>query len=257
SSSGKTTTAKRLSIYLKVRGIEAVVISLDDYYLHPDNVPKDENGKPDFECLEALDVDYLNRQLLDLFDGKEITLPVFDFKTHIRGEGRTISLGDRRKALVMEGIHGLNDALTPQIAAENKFKIYVSVLAQIAVDSHNRVSVRDNRLLRRIVRDNQFRGASARHTLATWDSVQRGAKKHIFRFENGADAVFNSALDYELPVLKCYAEHLLRGIEPETPEYAEAERLLNLLDNFNILPAQTVPGTSILREFIGKSDFKY
>jgi uridine kinase len=132
----------------------------------------------------------------------------------------------------------------------------VSALAQIAVDNINRVSARDNRLLRRIVRDNQFRGVSARHTLATWDSVQRGAEKHIFRFENSADAVFNSALDYELPVLKCYAEHLLRGIEPDTGQYAEATRLLGLLDNFNILPAKAVPGTSILREFIGASVFK-
>ncbi|MDR0383389.1 MAG: nucleoside kinase [Spirochaetaceae bacterium] len=257
SSSSKTTTAKRLSIYLKVRGIDTTVISLDDYYLHPDKVPKDENGQPDFECLEALDVDCLNRQLLELFDGKEITLPVFDFKTQTREAGRTIRLGNRREALIIEGIHGLNDALTPQIASENKFKIYVSVLAQIAVDSLNRVSARDNRLLRRIVRDNQFRGASASRTLATWDSVQRGAEKHIFRFENSADAVFNSALDYELPVLKFCAEHLLRGIEPDAPEYGEARRLLDMLDNFNVLQPQAVPGFSILREFIGGGDFKY
>jgi uridine kinase len=257
SSSGKTTTAKRLSVYLKVFGIEATIISLDDYYMHPDKAPKNENGQPDLECLEALDVDYFNTQMLELFDGKEVTLPAFDFKTGLRGEGRKIRLGKRRETLIVEGIHGLNGALTRQIAAENKFKIYVSVLTQAGVDSHNRVSAGDNRLLRRIVRDNQFRGTSALRTLAVWDSVQRGAEKHIFRFEGSADAVFNSSLDYEMPVLKFCAEHLLRGINPQTAEYGEAERLLAILDNFNVLPPQAVPSDSILREFIGGSCFKY
>ncbi|MDR2660281.1 MAG: nucleoside kinase [Spirochaetaceae bacterium] len=257
SSSGKTTTAKRLSIQLKVLGIEPVPISLDDYYLHSDKAPKDENGNPDLECLEALDVDYFNKQLLDILDGKETTLPVFDFKTGTRRDGKTIRLGNRREVLLIEGIHGLNDALTNQIKNENKFKIYVSVLAQINVDDHNRVSVQDNRLLRRIVRDNQFRKTSALRTIAMWESVQRGAEKHIFRFENSADAVFNSALDYEIPVIKCYVEPLLRGIKPGAAEYGEASHLLDFLDNFNVLPPQAVPGNSILREFIGESDFKY
>ncbi|MDR2098020.1 MAG: nucleoside kinase, partial [Spirochaetaceae bacterium] len=208
-------------------------------------------------CLEALDVDYLNKQLLDLFAGKEVTLPVFDFKTHERKEGKTIMLDSRREILVVEGIHGLNDALTPHIKAENKFKLYVSVLSQIGIDDHNRVSARDNRLLRRIVRDRQFRGMSAQRTMSMWESVQRGAEKYIFRFENSADAVFNSALDYEIPVLKCYAERLLREIKPEDAVYGEAERLLDFLDNFAVLPPQFVPGGSILREFIGGSDFKY
>ncbi|MDR2445195.1 MAG: nucleoside kinase [Spirochaetaceae bacterium] len=257
SSSGKTTTAKRLAIHLKVLGIEPVAISLDDYYLHPDNAPKDENGQPDLECLEALDVDYLNRQLLDLFDGKDVTLPVFDFKTCTRKEGETIRLGKRREVLVIEGIHGLNDALTHQIKNENKFKIFVSVLTQIIVDDQNPVNPCDNRLLRRIVRDNRFRGASVLRTLSTWDSVQKGAEKHIFRFENSADAVFNSALDYEIPVLKCYTERLLRGVKPENTSYDEATRLLDFFDNFNILPPQAVPADSLLREFIGESGFKY
>jgi uridine kinase len=257
SSSGKTTTAKRLSVHLKVLGIESLPISLDDYYLHPDNAPKDENGQPDLECLEALDIEYLNRQLLELFDGKDVTLPVFDFKTCMRKEGKTIGLGKRRKMLVIEGIHGLNDALTHQIKNENKFKIFVSVLTQIIVDDQNAVNACDNRLLRRIVRDSQFRGTSALRTLSMWDSVQRGAEKYIFRFEDRADAVFNSALDYEIHILKCYAERLLRGIEPENVVYGEASRLLDFLDNFNILPPQAVPANSILREFIGESGFKY
>ncbi|MDR1363365.1 MAG: nucleoside kinase [Spirochaetaceae bacterium] len=257
SSSGKTTTAKRLSIQLKVLGIEAMAISLDDYYLHPDKAPKDEYGKPDLECLEALDVDYINKQLLDIFDGKDVTLPVFDFKTCERKDGRTIRLKERRELLLVEGIHGLNDTLTHRIKAENKFKIYASVLAQINIDDHNRVSTRDNRLLRRIVRDNRFRKTSALNTMAMWESVQRGAEQHIFRFENSADAVFNSSLDYEIHILKCYVEPLLRGIKPGCPEYNEAVRLLDFLDKFNMLPARVVPGNSILREFIGESDFKY
>ncbi|MDR2097249.1 MAG: nucleoside kinase [Spirochaetaceae bacterium] len=257
SSSGKTTTAKRLSVHLKVLGIEAVAVSLDDYYLHPDQAPKDENGRPDLECLEALDVDYLNRQLLELLAGRSVTLPLFDFRTGTRKEGKTISLGKRREVLVVEGIHGLNDALTYQIKNENKFKVFVSVLTQITVDDQNPVDTCDNRLLRRIVRDSQFRGMSALRTLSMWDSVQRGAEKYIFRFEDRADAVFNSTLDYEIPVLKCYAERLLRGVSPEDAVYGEAARLLALLDNFDILPPQAVPANSILREFIGGSGFKY
>jgi uridine kinase len=257
SSSGKTTTSKRLSVHLKVLGIEPIAISLDDYYLPPGEVPKDDKGQPDLECLEALDIDYLNRQILELLAGKDVTLPVFDFRTGMRKEGKTIGLGKRRKMLVIEGIHGLNDALTHQIKDGNKFKIFVSVLAQIGIDDQNAVSGCDNRLLRRIVRDSQFRGMSASGTLSMWDSVQRGAEKYIFRFENSADEVFNSSLDYEIPVLKCYAEGLLREIKPESAVYGEASRLLDFLDNFNILLPQFVPADSILREFIGESGFKY
>ncbi|MDR1566143.1 MAG: nucleoside kinase [Treponema sp.] len=258
SSSGKTTTAKRLSIALKVMGIEPIALSLDDYYIGTDKTPLDENGKPDYECLEALDVPFLNEQLLALLAGEEATLPVFDFKTGRRREtgGRTIRLG-RRAVLVIEGIHGLNDALTPQIKRETKFKLYVSALTQLNLDDHNRIPTSDNRLLRRMVRDYQFRGAEAVRTFRMWPSVQRGERKYIFPFQNFADAAFNSALDYELAVLKFYAEPLLRSVKPDMAEYAEAVRLLSFLGNFAPIPPQYVPGQSILREFIGDSEFKY
>jgi uridine kinase len=258
SSSGKTTTAKRLSISLKVLGIEPIAISLDDYYVGTGSTPLDEEGKPDFECLEALDIPYLNEQLLALYGGEEVTLPVFDFKSGRRreGGGRKIRL-DRRTMLIIEGIHGLNDALTPQIDKETKFKLYVSALTQLNLDDHNRIPTSDNRLLRRMVRDSQFRGAGAEKTFRMWPSVQRGERKHIFPFQNSADAAFNSALDYELSVLKFYAEPLLRSVKPGMDDYAEAIRLLSFLGNFAPIPPQHVPATSILREFIGDSEFKY
>ena len=258
SSSGKTTTAKRLSIALKVMGIEPIAIGLDDYYRGTENTPKDEKGEPDFECLEALDVPYLNEQLLSLMAGNEVTLPLFDFKAGRRKEegGRKIRL-NRRTMLIIEGIHGLNDALTPSIKRENKFKIYISALTQLNLDDHNRIPTTDNRLLRRMVRDYQFRGAGAVRTLNMWPSVMRGERKHIFTFQNSADAAFNSALDYELAVLKFYAEPLLRTVKPGMKEYSETARLLSFLGNFAPIPPQYVPGTSILREFIGDSEFKY
>ena len=258
SSSGKTTSAKRLSIALKVMGIEPIAISLDDYYVGTEKTPKDEKGNPDYECLEALDVPYLNEQLLALMAGEEITLPVYDFKTGKRREegGRKIRL-DRRSMLIVEGIHGLNDALTPSIKKDAKFKLYVSALTQLNLDDHNRIPTSDNRLLRRMVRDYQFRGSLATRTLKMWPSVQHGERKHIFPFQNAADAAFNSALDYELAVLKFYAEPLLRSVKPGMKEYSEAARLLSFLGNFAPIPPQYVPGTSILREFIGDSEFKY
>jgi uridine kinase len=258
SSSGKTTTAKRLSIALKVMGIDPIAISLDDYYVGTDKTPLDEKGQPDFECLEALDIPYLNEQLLAFLAGEEIILPVFDFKSGKRKEtgGRKIHL-ERRTMLIIEGIHGLNDALTPQIRHETKFKLYVSALTQLNLDDHNRIPTSDNRLLRRMVRDSQFRGAGAERTIKMWPSVQRGEKKHIFPFQNYADIAFNSALDYELAVLKFYAEPLLHTVKPGQKEYAEAVRLLSFLENFTPIPPQYVPGQSILREFIGDSEFKY
>ncbi|MCL2008293.1 MAG: nucleoside kinase [Treponema sp.] len=258
SSSGKTTSAKRLSIALKVLGIEPIAISLDNYYVGTANTPLDENGEPDFECLEALDVPYLNKQLLALLAGEEVALPIFDFKMGKRREeeGQRIRLG-RRTMLIIEGIHGLNDALTPDIGRETKFKMYVSALTQLNLDDHNRIPTSDNRLLRRMVRDNQFRGAGAVKTFQMWPSVQRGEKKHIFPFQNSADVAFNSALDYELAVLKFYAEPLLYSVKPGMKEYSEAKRLLSFLSHFAPIPPQYVPGTSILREFIGDSEFKY
>ncbi|MDR2101452.1 MAG: nucleoside kinase [Treponema sp.] len=258
SSSGKTTTAKRLSIQLKVMGIDPVSISLDDYYVNTDRTPRDEKGEPDYECLEALDVPYLNEQLVTLLEGNEVEIPLFDFKLGRRreGGGRRIRMA-RRTVLIVEGIHGLNDALTPQIDRGKKFKLYVSALTQLNLDDHNRIPTSDNRLLRRIVRDYQFRGNSAVGTIKMWPSVQRGERKHIFPFQNTADVAFNSALDYELAVLKFYAEPLLRLVKPDIPEYAEAVRLLSFLENFAPSPPQLVPGQSILREFIGESEFKY
>jgi uridine kinase len=257
SSSGKTTTSKKLAIQLQVIGLEPVTISLDDYFVDRERTPKDEKGEYDFECLEALDVEYLNEQLVELFAGGEIELPAFDFKTGTRRpSGRKLKLGERG-ILVMEGIHGLNDALTPRIERDQKFKIYVSALTQINLDDHNRVSTTDNRLLRRMVRDYNFRGHAAQATLKMWPSVQSGERQHIFPFQNSADAAFNSALDYELGVLKIYAEPLLRTVKPTCIEYSEARRLQSFLDNFAPIPASIVPGDSILREFIGDSEFKY
>jgi len=258
SSSGKTTTAKRLVIQLRVLGLDPISVSLDDYYVNHDKTPLDDEGKPDYECLEALDVEYLNEQLVDLLKGKEVEIPSYDFKTGMRREsgGKKIQLG-RRSVLILEGIHGLNDKLTSHIDRERKFKLYVSALTQLNLDDHNRIPTSDNRLIRRMVRDYQFRGNSAAGTIRMWPSVQRGEKKHIFPFQDTADIAFNSALDYELAVLKVYAEPLLKSVKPTMPEYSEAVRLLAFLENFAPIPPQLVPGQSILREFIGDSEFKY
>jgi uridine kinase len=257
SSSGKTTTSKKLAIQLKVMGFEPINISLDDYFIDRTRTPRDENGELDFECLEALDVDYLNEQLLALFAGEEIELPSYDFKAGMRKpSGKKIRMTGR-ELLVIEGIHGLNDRLTPRIPKEQKFRIYLSALTQLNLDDHNRVSTTDNRLLRRIVRDYNFRGHSALATLRMWPSVGRGERKHIFPFQNSADVAFNSALDYEIGVLKVYADPLLRSVKPTEPEYSEARRLESFLDNFTPIPPTNVPRDSILREFIGDSEFKY
>ncbi|MCX7024990.1 MAG: nucleoside kinase [Spirochaetes bacterium] len=257
SSSGKTTTSKKLAIQLKVAGFEPLVIALDDYFVNRDRTPKDENGEFDFECLEALDIEYLNQQLIDLFSGKEIELPAYDFKAGERRPSGNFLRMTGREIVVMEGIHGLNDRLTPRIPKSQKFKLYVSALTQLNLDDHNRISTTDNRLLRRIVRDNQFRGHTAKDTLKMWGSVQRGEHLHIFPYQNTADAAFNSALEYEIGVLKIYAEPVLRAVKPMDDEYAEAKRLLTFLDNFAPIPSQFVPRDSILREFIGESEFKY
>ena len=257
SSSGKTTTAKKLSIQLKVMGFEPINIALDDYFVDRTRTPRDAEGNYDFECLEALDVDYLNEQLVALFSGQEIELPSFDFKTGTRKSSGKMLRMTGRELLVIEGIHGLNDRLTPRIPKEQKFKVYLSALTQINLDDHNRVSTTDNRLLRRMVRDYNFRGHSAMATLQMWPSVGRGERQHIFPFQNSADVAFNSALDYELGVLKIFAEPLLRTVKPTSEEYSEARRLESFLDNFSPIPSTFVPKDSILREFIGESEFKY
>jgi len=258
SSSGKTTSAKRLEVELMVSGLKPIMISLDDYYKGNDETPMDENGEPDWECLEALDVPYLNEQLQALYAGKEVTLPVYEFKTAARKEsgGRKIKL-ESDNILIVEGIHGLNDALTHSIDRSTKFKIYISALTQLNLDDHNRIPTSDNRLLRRMTRDSQFRGMDAAGTIRMWPKVQAGERKHIFPYQNTADATFNSALDYELSVFKYFVDPLLRAIKPGRSEYAEAVRLLSFLENFTPIPPQYVPGTSILREFIGDSEFKY
>lgn len=257
SSSGKTTTSKKLAMQLQVLGYTPHVISLDDYYIGRDKTPKDENGDYDYECLEALNIAQLNEHLLDLFAGKEILMPSYDFKEGKQYfTGKTLKL-EEKDILIMEGIHGLNDKLTPRIPNELKFKIYLSPLTQVNLDDHSRISTSDNRLVRRIVRDAQFRGKSAADTIKMWPNVQKGERLHIFPFQNNADVMLNTALDYELCVLRVYAIPLLRCVTPLQPEYAESSRILRFLDNFYSIPADCVPGQSIIREFIGGSDFKY
>jgi uridine kinase len=258
SSAGKTTTSKKLALELQAIGYKPKVISLDCYYVGRDRNPKDENGKYDYECLEALDISLLNQNLLDLFDGTEITVPSYNFATGLRYlEDKNKLHLDKNDILIMEGIHGLNDKLTPLISHDLKFKIYISALTQLNLDDHNRISTSDNRLIRRIVRDAQFRGKTAADTISMWPGVQKGETEHIFPFQNNADAILNTALDYELSVLKVYAEPLLRCVSPIRPEYAEACRLLSFLNNFSPIAATEVPSRSIIREFIGGSAFHY
>ena len=257
SSSGKTTFTKKLSIQLRVMGFNPVSISLDNYYLPNVDAPLDEQGKPDFESLYSLNIDLLNKHLLQLFDGEEVEIPIFDFITgRPREKGTPLQLS-KRNILLIEGIHGLNPDLTPQVKNELKYKIYISALTQLNLDDHNRIPTTDNRLVRRMVRDHQFRGNSAKITLKMWPSVRRGEEKNIFKFQDQADSVFNSALDYELAVLKIYAIPILRTIKPDNKVYNEAIRLLSFLDNFSSIPPQNVPEQSILREFIGESAFSY
>ncbi|MDC7223496.1 MAG: nucleoside kinase [Spirochaetales bacterium] len=257
SSSGKTTFTKRLAINLQTLGYDPVMVSLDDYYLPHDQVPRDEEGELDFEALEALDVPLLNQNLLDLFADKEAEIPIFNFKKGGREEkGRRLKLKEN-SLLIMEGIHGLNEKLTGSIPPELKYKIYISALTQLNLDDNNRISTTDNRIIRRIVRDYQFRGYSAHTTIRIWPSVRRGEKKNIFPYQGEADVIFNSALDYELGVLKGLAEPLLKSVKPTEEEYSEACRLLSFLNYFAPLPSEEIPKLSLLREFVGNSGFRY
>jgi len=257
SSSGKTTFSKKLMIQLRVVGRNPMTISLDDYFKPTSLTPLDQDGKPDFESLQALDVELLNDHLVRLLRGEEVETPLFDFHTGARKPaGRRLQIPERA-ILILEGIHGLNDALTPLVERERKHKVYISALTQLNLDDHNRVATTDNRLIRRLVRDNQFRGHSAVKTLSMWPSVRNGEDRNIFPFQNSADSAFNSALDYELAVLKVYADPLLSSVKPDVPEYQEARSLLSFLENFAPLHPRWVPPTSILREFIGESAFKY
>jgi uridine kinase len=257
SSSGKTTFAKKLAVQLRVLGRNPVLISQDDYFVPREATPRDEQGDYDFEALGAIDVKLLNEQLLTLIAGGEVEVPRFDFHSGRRRAGGPRLRLPGRAVIILEGIHCLNDELTPAIPSETKYKIYVSALTQLNLDDHNRISTTDNRLLRRIVRDYQFRGRGAPGTLAMWQSVRNGENRYIFPFQNKVDSAFNSALDYELAVLKVYAEPLLKTVKPEHPQFHEALRLLSFIGNFAPILSGWVPDYSILREFIGESAFKY
>ncbi len=257
SSSGKTTFTKKLALQLSAHGFAPAMLSVDDYFVNREDTPRDENGDYDFESVQALDVDLLNDHLLSLMAGNRVELPTFDFKSGTREfAGHALQLSDRG-ILVMEGIHCLNDQLTPRVPRAGKFKIYISALTQLNLDDHNRISTTDNRLVRRMVRDHQFRGHSASATLHMWPSVRRGEERNIFPFQDTADAGFNSALDYELGVLKKHAEPLLRTVKPDDDTYDEAVRLLRFLSNFVNIPDKLVPDYSIVREFTGDSGFRY
>ncbi|MBN2619152.1 MAG: nucleoside kinase [Spirochaetales bacterium] len=257
SSSGKTTFSKKLALALEIIGIKPINISLDDYYLPHDQVPLDEFGEKDLETVHALNINLLNDNLVDLLDGKETYIPLNDFKNGIQTlQGRKLQVHSNN-VLILEGIHALNDELTAKIPKKSKFKIYISALTGLNLDDNNRISSTDNRLLRRMVRDYNFRRYSADNTFNIWPSVNRGEKKNIFPYQGSADIAFNSALPYEIAVLKIYAEPLLKTITPENKNYNEAVRMLNLLNNFAPIPEDLVPSDSLLREFIGKSYFKY
>jgi uridine kinase len=233
------------------------VISLDDYFVPRELTPLDADGNYDFEQLRAIDVDLLNEHLLTLFTGKEVEARTFNFKTgQPEYRGNRLVLPERG-ILLMEGIHGLNEALVPRIPRERTYRVYVSALTQLNLDDHNRIATTDNRLIRRMVRDHQFRGHNAVATLSMWPSVRRGENRNIFPFQDSADSTFNTALDYELGVLRNYAEPLLRQVKPTDAVYHEAVRLQTFLRNFTVIPEKLVPNESILREFIGDSDFHY
>jgi len=257
SSSGKTTFSKRLSVQLEVLGYKSVQISMDDYFVERDETPKDESGNYDFECPDALDIPLFNKQLSELLEGKKINMPVFDFskgsKTY---PGKMLKLNDDN-LLVIEGIHALNPMLTALIEDSFKYRIFVSALTQISIDTQNPIPTTDNRLIRRIVRDYRYRGYSALDTLKRWQSVRRGEEKHIFPFQENSDSMFNSALLCELGILKGYAEPILSEVPENQPEYSEAIRLLKFLSYFHIIHEKEIPPTSILREFFGGSSFMY
>lgn len=255
SSSGKTTFSHRLSIQLRTYGLSPHPIALDNYFVNREDTPRDENGDYNFECLEAIDVKQFNKDMLDLLSGKTVELPSFNFKTgkrEYKGDYKTLGPED---VLVIEGIHGLNDAMSYALPNESKYKIYISALTSINIDDHNRIPTTDGRLLRRMVRDARTRGTSAKRTIEMWASVRKGEEEYIFPFQESADAMFNSVLIYELAVLKQYAEPLLFGIGKGEPEYYEAKRLLKFLEYFIGVSSDNLPKNSICREFVGGSCF--
>lgn len=257
SSSGKTTFSKRLGVQLRVLGLDPVLIALDDYFVDRDKTPLDESGKPDYEALEAIDLATLNDHLRQLAEGRSVEIPRYDFISGRRQwHEKPLQLSER-SILIMEGIHALNPNLTPGIADGQKFKIYISCFTSVAMDNFSRIPTTDNRLLRRAIRDNATRGNDALKTLMMWPAVRRGEEKHIFPYQENANVMFNSSLFYEISVLRAVAEPVLRQVPDTSPEYAEAQRMLKFLDNFVPISPDEIPPTSLLREFIGGSSFKY
>ena len=257
SSSGKTTFAKRLGVQLRVLGLNPVLISLDDYFVDREKTPRDENGEYDYEALEAIDLEQFNDHLKRLERGESVDIPRYDFISGTRQWHDNPLQLDERSVLIVEGIHGLNPALTPGVPESRKFKIYVSCFTSVALDNVSRIATSDNRLLRRLTRDYRTRGNDALSTLARWESVRRGEEKHIFPYQENADVMFNSSPFYEISVLRRFAEPILREVPDTVPEYGEAKRMLKFLDNFIPISPEEIPPTSLLREFIGGSSFKY
>lgn len=257
SSSGKTTFAKRLGVQLRVLGLNPVLISLDDYFVDREKTPRDENGEYDYEALEAIDLEQFNDHLKRLERGESVDIPRYDFISGTRQWHDNPLQLDERSVLIVEGIHGLNPALTPGVPESRKIKIYVSCFTSVALDNVSRIATSDNRLLRRLTRDYRTRGNDALSTLARWESVRRGEEKHIFPYQENADVMFNSSLFYEISVLRRFAEPILREVPDTVPEYGEAKRMLKFLDNFIPISPEEIPPTSLLREFIGGSSFKY
>ena len=256
SSSGKTTFAQRLGIQLRINGLKPVTISVDNYFVERKDTPLNEKGEYDFECIEAIDTDLFNRHLVALLNGEEIEMPEFNFHTGMKEyNGKKLKLKDD-EVLVIEGIHCLNDKLTERIPKEQKYKIYISALTVLNIDHYNRISTTDTRLIRRIVRDNQFRGYTAAQTISTWHNVNRGEERNIFPFQEDCDSIFNTSLIYELAVLKSEVEPLLKNIKTDEPQYAEAQRLLEILRYFEPISKDIVPAHSLLKEFLGGGDFK-
>ena len=257
SSSGKTTTCKRLSIQLLTNGIKPLQVSLDDYFVDREKTPKDESGEYDYESIHALNIPLLNEQFRALFRGEEVELPRYNFQTgRSERSGRRLKMNDDN-VLIVEGIHALNPELTAQIPEEQKFRVYASALTTILLDHHNYIPTTDNRLLRRIIRDYKYRGCSAAETIRRWPSVREGENKWIFPYQEKADAMFNTAMIYELAVIKSQAEPLLEQVPENCDEHSEAYRLLKFLKNFKPIPYRSLPPTSLLREFLGGSSFKY
>lgn len=257
SSSGKTTTSKRLGIHLKVMGFSPVLISMDDYFVNRDQTPRDKDGNYDFEALEAVDVEQFNADVKSLFAGESVDIPRYDFISGTRQWHEKPLTLDDDAVLIVEGIHALNPGLTPHIDEALKFKIYASCITTMSMDSTNRISTTDNRLLRRLTRDFRTRGCSAQMTLERWASVRRGEELHIFPYQGEADFIFNTSLLYEISVLRSYVEPILREVSDTQAEYDNARRLLKFLDNFTPISIEEIPSTSIIREFIGGSGFSY